>query len=335
MRRVTWIALVCVLFGPLPWVWRAAVDALNELEKKDAFARATVSSDDFLAHVMSAVKTDPERWLPRDDPHTIAVQDDPLDEAIATIAIAQAQQLAQIDPVRALESLDPQYWSDEGARRLAELGAKKELAALIVDGSIPGFVRTGLLGLALLGDEKAVRRFLEMSVAPGQYVATVVEGGMPGLVLDFAVRGRIPEDYAAAALSSGPPEYLTEFMVGPVDGPATLRDGSGIELVIDYLREERDVKRLIRTVDLYENVRAIAALLELGAYEEILDALPRWRSGVTTPFFKELQRITGIPEGTTDWPKYTVEQQDLITRWRAALAASSAQVPGGGEEKDN
>ncbi len=211
-------------------------------------------------------------------------------------------------------------------RTLTQLNAVPELTQLLSHSSLD--CRTSAAwGLVSLGKVDIVRKALRESARPLDFVRPALEGGLAADISELARSGRIDVDEFVMAAGGARPDQLAAVLFPP--GQSALRTGAEFSLdpIVDFLAARGDADALVTAVDFYGSARAIRALFGMGRGARVLDLLPRLRdSNARMAAWSSLVKLTGIPEGANAdnaaFPQFQSDQDALIARWRAALAAA-------------
>lgn len=208
-------------------------------------------------------------------------------------------------------------------RELAELGAIDALA--ICGERVPAIAA---FGYAHLGDRDRLRALIEASSDPDGLAVAAIRGGLDADVLRWTRTGRLEAARALRALADeGRVDLMAELLApaGADTAPLTGFDSSRGLQVIDHLAAAGAAPRLVRFAETHDSADAVRALFQLRAYEPLFAAMQRWgQVGLAGAAYTEFERLTGISfrslDGNSGWPSTHAEQDELIAKWRAALA---------------
>jgi len=213
----------------------------------------------------------------------------------------------------------------EWANHLARFEAEDELAGMVRSG-VRDPMQAGGHGLAVMGRGDLLLELMGQTPFPEWLISAALQADqVPGLV-GLAKKGRISAESIVQAAAEAQRADVVAALIAPEgEWPRQFLpvEPSQLKLAIDELVAERAADRLARIVRVYEEPSAVRALVQLNAFEQILDGLPSWTPEIAQVATRELYRLTGIP-ATADnvnptFPAFLSEQNELIERWRDAL----------------
>lgn len=211
------------------------------------------------------------------------------------------------------EVLDPV----ESGKQLAALGAH-DVALGLVDRSDQNVRRAGVEALALLGDKAAVLAYANAHPWPREWVRPMLVVGADAELVALARDGKVsPTEILNARESWTHRELVCNLLLD--QGVMPEAPGDALTAAVDHLARTKDVERLAQVARLYGSRDAVKALFQLDAIGRILDELPTWPNNPASEAMNELQRRTGIPEGTSVSAQNQETRRELVAQWRAKL----------------
>ncbi|MEW6745270.1 MAG: hypothetical protein AB1486_21160 [Planctomycetota bacterium] len=200
---------------------------------------------------------------------------------------------------------------------LAGLQARDELRELVA-GEKSHAIQAGAWGLAILGEREALAEALRFSSEPVSIVEGALQVGLEADVVALTREGRTDFGWSVSRLLEA---KKTDALIDLVlSHPEEARAMRGLDQrIANVFAERKDAKGLSQIVQLYADRQAVTALVQLGAFEEILSGIASWDDSPRSKAVEELRRLTGLPKDNV-WPAYQVDQEALVQAWREALA---------------
>lgn len=236
------------------------------------------------------------------------------------VAIAGAMREARVRQAVGWMGPDGGVSSMAIGRELARLDARDELAQA-AQGPRERGLEVAIFGFIALGDVAQVDRLLDRSTNPGEFLSALLDAEMHRSVLRLVERGALSDGVLLPTLINRTDgDSLLASLLVPDDGRAyAIGDYTLQARAIAHLVATGDVERLLRAAERLELPGAINGLLQLQAYEAMLERIRHWPADAAKAAAQGLCRVTGVAEPKPAWPEFSAEQDALIEAWRAKL----------------
>lgn len=226
---------------------------------------------------------------------------------------------------RAVEDSKRGVMYEGAADEIAALGAR-EFARDLLTNSDSYVRRLGLRALAVLGDREAIVAYSRENADPGEWLPALIRVGANDAILQAIRENRATRAEVARNLQvdTDPALMRGVLLAGAADlgiASSTTDKFKILRTLVDSLVRTGDVEMLMRAALDYEFQDAIDGLVQLGAWDRLLDEYPRLPTALSRAVFEALRARTGFPDPAASYTvEFRTEREALVAEWRQRLA---------------